>query len=430
MSDTHFLRFDGVSRPVAISNGPKLLDSLSDVFTTWPYEIIEPENCQEEPIITVKCKDGIYRLRSPWLVGNPKTSHEIDAACAMVVDLVAAHLDDHPNQFCFHAGAVEFHGHLIVFPNRYRAGKSLLCAALAGRGLRIFADDILKAAPGRPGDAVKGLATGVAPRLRLPLPNGLSGPAHRFFEQKSGSASARYLYLDLDDHELASYNTALPIGGFVLLEREEGASASLEPVESNDMLRRVVWQNFARGQRAEDILQHLRVLVEGSLKFRLRYDDLDEAAALLVQELTSDRMQNPFLRQIAFQEKNDEPPAVYFRPDPSSDWLQKVPGISEQIVSGDCFLADTSGQAIHHLNVTGAMIWRLHSSPVQRSEVLEIMQVAFPTVDSGQLEMDVGSVVDDLLSKKLLRGVDPDVPEESWSEAVAGPVEREIGDGV
>ncbi|MGI9408044.1 MAG: PqqD family protein [Hyphomicrobiaceae bacterium] len=410
MPSTHLLNFDGVSRPVALHDSPKLFDCLPHVFKSWPYDLLDADGDHGEPIISVRRDTEGYHLSSPWLIGNPLTQHEIDAACAIVVDLVAAHLDDCPMQLCIHAGAVEFHGHLIVFPNKYRAGKSLLCSALASRGFRIFSDDLLKVDTGVSDRQLKGLATGVAPRLRLPLPKGMGALTDDFVASRWGAASERYLYLDLTDAELAPYNTPLPMAGFVLLDREPGAAASLEPVSANEMLSRVIWQNFARGQNAEDILAQLHELVETSHRFRIRYDDLDDAVELLAREFSPDRVKSPFLRNKNVFRGVECTPIITYAAEPSSNYFQKSPGLREREVNGDCFLADANGQAIHQLNATGAMIWRLYTEPMQHAEAVGIMRMAFPDEPTDALERDTDTVVKALVKKGLLRAVDPDKP--------------------
>ena len=188
---------------------------------------------------------------------------------------------------------MEFAGRLVIFPSRYRAGKSVLCGCLAAQGRRLFADDVL---PLRAADNY-GVAPGTKPRLRLPLPGDLGDATRRFLKRHAGLASKRYLYLDLPPEQLARRGETAPIGGFVLLERDAAATRpGLSPVKESEVLRRVILQNFARDHAATDIMTRMRRLVARTRCYRLRYARAEDAVELLQQAFDAWPEAHPVMR--------------------------------------------------------------------------------------------------------------------------------------
>jgi hypothetical protein len=260
---------------------------------------------------------------------------------------------------CLHGGAVEFAGRLVIFPSRYRAGKSVLCGCLAAQGRRLFADDVL---PLREADNY-GVAPGTKPRLRLPLPDDLGDATRRFLKNHAGLASKRYLYLDLPPEQLARRGETAPIGGFVLLERDAAFRPSLSPVKESEVLRRVILQNFAREHAATDLMRRMRHLVAST---RCYPSTLSRASDV---------------------------PAGHFK---------RHPGAAEVEVDGERFLADPSGIAVHHLNPIGSAVWTLLEHPVTIKEATDTLHAAFPDLDRGRLERDVTSLIKSLTKRRLL----------------------------
>ncbi len=347
----------------------------------------------DTPIAIEDEGDG-FRLTSPWLKGPVRQQHEVDAACVLVAELYRAYLADHPELLCLHGGAVELGGRLVVFPSQYRAGKSLLGACFAAAGGRLFADDVLPI--GREHGSEQGLAAGVAPRLRLPLPDDLGPGAQRFFDRRRGPASERYLYLELERAELAPRGARAPIGAFVLLQREAGARATLSPIGDGEVLRQVVWQNFARETDAAGILGRLHAIVGAAGCFRLRYGRAEDAVALLRESFAdwepSLNSAKGSRRQVA-AEIEAALPAGSFR---------QRPGVAETLVDGEGFLTDPDGVAIHHLNPLAQALWRLLAEPMTVADLVELLRAAFPDADVEAIDRDVGLLIETLTRKRLL----------------------------
>jgi len=305
-----------------------------------------------------------------------------------------AYVHEDRELLCLHGAAAEFAGKLVLFPSNYRAGKSILSACLAASGVRLFGDDVL---PISLLDA-EGIAPGFAPRLRLPLPDNLGSETCDFIDKHNRLQGEQYLYLDLESDVLAPRGFQLPIGAFVLLEREEGTRPLLEIVSEVEVLRQVIWQNFARETEAPKILRVLSELVASSQRFRLRYDRAEDAVRLLL-EIFSDWSAQSGNRthDVAMADRQTSVahhllPGCYLR----------NPDISIVQIEDQMFLADGQGATIHHLNSIGTAIWSLLAEPMTADEMTNLLMAAFPDHEPGSIESDLSSLIDELLSKNLL----------------------------
>jgi hypothetical protein len=214
--------------------------------------------------------------RDIWF-GDP-----VSAACSVVANIMNARMQSERDLLCLHAAAVEVSGGLVVMPCRYRAGKSLLTAAFAATGHRVFNDDVVLLDPEN-GDAV---APGIAVRVRLPLPAGLDAATRDFLENCPGPRGTHYRYLGPANGVVAQLGERARIRGFVLLDRRDSGPAELTRIAPGTLLRQLIWQNFARCGSAERILETLASLAEGSECLQLRYSDLAQARSLLLSHFS------------------------------------------------------------------------------------------------------------------------------------------------
>jgi hypothetical protein len=322
--DCLYLTFDNMSKPVALINCRHLLECFPFIFPGWQIA----EALAENP--------------SPVLSLTREENSEDGAICLLVAELMRAYVHEDRQLLCLHGAAAEFAGKLVLFPNKYRAGKSVLSASLACAGVQLFCDDVLPISL-RTGE---GIAPGLAPRLRLPLPDNLSPPTRDYISKHNRLQGEQYLYLDLENDALAPRGRQLPIGAFVLLEREEGASPVLENVSEADILHQVIWQNFAREAEAPDILAVLSRLVAGSERLLLRYDRAEDAVRLLCEEFRDWSAQPETTNQDNVVAGRSTSVAHNLSP---GFYLRK-PDISIVQIEGQAFLADAQGATIHHLN--------------------------------------------------------------------------------
>ena len=413
--------FEGLDAPIAFVNARRIVKLLPAIFCYWPFRVRKAKAGAEAAVLSVHDNGEGYLIEAPWLDEACFREHEVDAICALIIEVNWAYLRGRPELLCIHGAAAEFSGRLVVFPNRYRAGKSVLSACLAAAGQRLFTDDILTVDPEAGDGEIYGVATGIAPRLRLPVPQDLGPALTRFLEERKGPQSELYRYLRLGTRELAPRGTRAPIGGFVLLERGQGQTPAIEPVSEADMLRQVVWQNFARHKDSSRILADLRTLIARSARYRMRYETADQAVALLQQtfgdwdavgrgmardageagEATATLLANP-------QQTESRDQRTSYRPaDPASEHLQQAPGVKEHEVDGEKFLADAAGAAIHNLNPTGAIIWQMLREPTTEREVVALLSELFPDVPAEQISNDVAGLLKGLEQQRLIRRVTP-----------------------
>jgi len=392
VSDVLHLTFEGLERPVSLVDCRHLLDHIPLVFPGWQIDVLSEYT--GPPILTLGYEKSTYILEADWLKKPIRRTDLVDTLCGLVVEVVRSYVRDNLNLLCLHGAAANFAGKLVVFPSKYRAGKSVLSACIAAADIHLFCDDVL------PISIVEGhgIAPGLAPRLRIPLPDNLSPKSRKFIQSSTGLEGNQYLYLDLDNDHLAARGSQAPVGAFILLEREEGAPLSLEAVSEAEVLHQVVWQNFARDAEAPRILEQLSWLVSGAQRFRLRYDRAEDAVDLLKKTFKTWPSKVPKgPESIATTAPDSNSPTLV----PPDCYLRRAE-IRVVSINGESFLADSEGAAIHHLNPVGTAIWTLLAEPVTMVDMVDLLLTAFPGIGDDQVRDDVAALVDTLASKNLL----------------------------
>lgn len=385
--------FAGLSKPVQLTDCDELLKHIPLVFPGW--SIHTAPDTAEAPILDL-CRQGeTYVLQGHWLA-EPLTRNDMaDALSALVAELMRAYVQQDERLLCLHGAAAEFNGKLVIFPSKYRAGKSILSACLAAAGVQLFCDDVLPIglAEGQ------GIAPGLALRLRKSLPDNLAPESLGFVDRHIRLRGENYLYLDLADGLMAPRGRQLPIGAFVLLEREPGVTTLLEEVSAAEVLQQVVWQNFAREAEAPKILELLSRLAANAQRFRLRYDRAEDAVWLLQQTFNCwpdealEAAAGEPLANVQDAAECNLPRGCY----------RRNPEVTIVQVDDQCFLADRQGAAIHHLNPTGSAIWTLVSEAMTLDEITAVFLAAFPDLDHDQARRDVTNLVGELMKKNLLQ---------------------------
>lgn len=403
------LAFEGISRPVELIDSDELVACFSAVLRGWRFA--EVASSPARPVITLRRTASGYGLDSPWRSSPASYPDRVDAVCSFLVDLVKAYIADDTSLLCLHCAAVEFAGRLVIFPNRYRAGKSTLCAHLAASGVRLYADDVLPIRE-RPN---RGVAPGILPRLRLPLPADASAAFRAFVDRRQGFGNKRYLYLDIDDDGLAPLGAEAPIGGFVILRREPNAEPALEPASKSEILQSAILRNFAYDVQAADILGRLHGLVDEALCFTLRYDNAEQAVALLTEAFgrwPSSPQPGPqdggVVPETTARETSGrgavvgETSARGAAAGAPPSRLRRNPRVVEEAVDHDVFLVNPDSEAIYQLNPVGAALWRLLAEPIGTAQAVDVLHAAFPDVARSQIENDVAELIADLVARGLV----------------------------
>jgi hypothetical protein len=190
-------------------------------------------------------------------------------------------LQENPRHLCLHAAAVRVGRGLVCFPSVHKAGKSTLCVALAALGRLVYCDDVLPIEPRNN----NGIAMGIMPRLRRPLPAEVRHALLDFIKARGGPADKDWLYVKLRESEIAPFGEQAPITSLVLLDRKRRGNARLVQVGRSEMLKELILQNFADQIPPAAIMDRLLAITLRAQCSRLHYSRISDAAKLLVDKL-------------------------------------------------------------------------------------------------------------------------------------------------
>ncbi|MBF0356087.1 MAG: hypothetical protein HQL43_12705 [Alphaproteobacteria bacterium] len=271
------LGLQGLRAPVALVGCAELEPLIQSVLWGWPIERLDLGQARAAPGITIRKDRQGYRRISAWSDGKIFFPQPVDAVCDFLVDLVRAYIQDNPPLLCLHCAAVKTGAGLVVFPSSYAAGKSTLAMHMAAGGAELFADDVM---PLRKEDGF-GIAPGILPRLRLPLPEETGRGLAGFLKERAAAHSPSFAYYAMKPGELAAHGEAAPIAALVLLERKPGLAARIEEVGTAEMLKSTILRNFSKSVPGIEVLDRLNVLVSTARRFRLTYATSEQAVDCL-----------------------------------------------------------------------------------------------------------------------------------------------------
>lgn len=377
---------------------------LAELLRGWTFEPWQGQAC-DAVLAMDMTPAGRFVITGRWVAEIKDRSDVVDAACGFIAELIRAYVNEVPDRLCLHAAGALCGGRLLVFLGTRRAGKSVLCAAMAAAGLRLAGDDIIMI------DATDGggIAGGFSPRLRLPLPQNLAPATRSFIQSHSGTIGRQYAYLTLAPDLIASKDERFDIGAFIILDRKEAGPAVLRPIGKSTSLSAVIWQNFARRAPSADILDRLYALVERCGACILEYSAAEEAAQLLQERFSTwpAGIQADAAAAHAGKDAAPRPAAIAAAKAPAggpplTGRFSRRDGVAERQLEGKCFLADNEGGTITVLNQMAAAIWRALSEPATLDELVVLAALAFPDTDPAVIEADVGSILRDFLSESLI----------------------------
>ncbi len=402
LTQSEMLRLGDLPAPVALRVPDNVLGLLGELLHGWTFEPWQGGDC--EPVLAMRITPaGRFGITGRWIPEPFDCSDRVDAACAFIAELIRAYVNEIPARLCLHAAGAVCGGRLLVFLGTRRAGKSVLCAAMAAAGLRLAGDDVImiEAAGGH------GVAGGFSPRLRLPLPESLAPATRSFIQAHSGPSGRQYAYLDLGADLIAAKGERFDIGAFILLDRKDSGPAVLRPIAKSASLSAVIWQNFARRAPSAEILDRLYALVERSGACILEYSAAEEAVEVLQERFAAWPAGG---QPDAVRAGGHQPPrpavaagakAPANRP-PLTGRFRRRDGVAGRELDGKCFLADNDGGTITVLNQMAAAIWRALGEPATADELVDLAVLAFPGTDRAVIAADVGSILRDFLSEDLI----------------------------
>lgn len=375
------IRFEDTNATIEIPDDAAFRAALNAAAFDWPYREARELGA---PVATVRASGGSYEVTAPD--EEPFTATAVSAACSVIVDAVKAAIEANPSRLCFHCGSVLLGGQLVLLAGPFRAGKSSLIARMAADGHAVFGDDVLPLDE----EDLRGVAIGVAPRLRLPLPASSSKAMRAFVTQWATAQDDRYLYFR--PPSLAMRGANAPLGAVVLLDRRTDGPAQLLQATEGAALRSLIARNFSRADSAQELLDRLHGVAARLPRFTLRYSSLEEAAALLGRVFVDGAPppeRYPLAETKSMEEAAGAPAVASLNQDLL---LRRNPAVRMRTVDGEVFLTDAEGWGIHHLNASGAGLWRLLEQPVTTREAVDVMAAAFPAVSRQMLEQDVSDL--------------------------------------
>lgn len=387
------IRFDGMAGEVCVPNEQALLKSIEQIAPTWKYSCtpIQGEACGLPNNWIAKVSNntqhpGTFNIESIYLdeplLGLPTAS----ALCALMADLLEAHIGESQNPIALHAGAVAMGNRLIAITGPRRAGKSTLIARLCAEpDLQIFCDDVLPISP-----LGEGIALGVAPRLRLPLPAKASKHFTQFANQHLGPNDSRYGYLCTGN--LAHHGNRLPLGAIVVLDRQTDTAACLHTMNEDDALFYALEQNMGNFESPAKALEATQALLGKLICVRLVYSNLEEAVQLLRKAFDGEEGINPDLPVKPAQDWLPSAPETEALAAPDQVF-KRTPTTALRRIGQSAFLWQAGEHTIWRLNTVGQAVWALLEIPGNAKELAQSLAEVFVQTKLQDIEVDVRRVL-------------------------------------
>lgn len=272
------LYFEGVKQPIRFINCDELHPLLKSIFRDSQIELVSSYSGEDTSIIIERTVQG-YERSSLWLDKPAVFKDPVDAVCDLTVDLIHAFVGDHQGCLCLHSAAALFNQGLFLFPSTYRSGKSTLSLHLAFNKVPLFTDDALPVIA----ETNEGMATGLFPRLRLPLPESVTPAFRDYVRQRIALRNDRYCYVSQDGNEQPQLGSLATIKGIVLLDLcTDNKETVLTEAGRKEVIKEMILRNFARQNKALDIVERIYTIVERAECYKLTYSDPNLAAACLI----------------------------------------------------------------------------------------------------------------------------------------------------
>ena len=84
---------------------------------------------------------------------------------------------------------------------------------------------------------------------------------------------------------MVPYGTSAPVAGIILLERQQVAKPELVVENKKEAIKEIILRNFARESSPAAIVDRIQSIVDDGDCLRLIYQDVPEAADLLLETL-------------------------------------------------------------------------------------------------------------------------------------------------
>lgn len=393
----------GIGKCLRVEYAPEVVAALTQAMPGWPITVSAAKGIAPQRYI-YQDTQGLWQgsFDEPHEYHLPSSA---SAACSLVGDLISQRLAGSPELLGLHCGSVEINHRLVLFPESSKAGKSTLTVALAAAGYRVFGDDVLGlTAQG------EGVAMGVAPRLRLPLPDGFATEFVDYATHFAGPEDDRYRFVIPQNDRLAQYNDSCPVGAIVLLDREaKVVTPEVITLSPSEGLLQLLCQNFAHDTDSESLFKHLLPLMQTVPCLLLRYSEPLAGAqhlAHIIKNAPTDAISSASLLSTPSatpSRSTVSAPLTHTAQQAalSTVWVTQN-NISTYPVGDELFLIDNRTGAIHRLNSSGKLVWLLlQQAPLLGHELAELVAEHF-SVLLHDATPDVNSLLIALARAKLI----------------------------
>lgn len=395
------LRFRGIPQGVLVPDRPELRHGLEDILAGWPVEfrpLARPEDARGEVLSALNpSADGAsYALASRYTDTPLFGLGLAGALCGLLADVLTAHAEANPGAFTLHCGAVRFGDGIAVLCGPRRAGKSTLVARLGAEpDLAVFCDDVL------PVDADgQGLALGLAPRLRLPLPPDASARFRDHVEAHLGPADDRYGYLCTPT--VARHGTRAPIAALIVLDRRESGPARLHRLDPDDGMKHLLARNFGDLASPAQAFALAEATARQARCLTLVYSDLEDAVALLRRATLGDGA------DVAPPLPPAPASAARARPvDPETIWTRADDAVTRR-VGASAFLWRPADTTLWQMNHVAEMAWTALEIPGSARDVAETLADLFPDEPPDRILADTATLLARLADHDLARPLSPE----------------------
>lgn len=383
-----------IGRCVRVENAADAIAALSQAMPGWPLTV-QPAAGPTPDMYIYRDEQGLWQgwRDDPEEFDLPSSAA---VACSLVGELIGRRLDAEPALLGLHCGSVEINGQLVIFPESSKAGKSTLTAAFAAAGYRVFGDDVLGLT-----EAGAGVAMGVAPRLRMPLPSSFSSEFVDYVERHAGPEDECYRFVIPAENALARYNDSSPIGAIVLLERGAQITApELIELAPGEGLLQLLGQNFADSDTPSAALfARLLPSIQRIPCLLLRYSEPLAGARYLAQAID-----NPQLHKHRTASLLDHPVA---RAEGAAEcalgnvW-RAASGVSVYPLGEELFLIHPASGVLHRLNASAKIAWQLLQQEPVSGDALSDVIAAYFNAPRAAVSQDIAVLLNALADAGLI----------------------------
>lgn len=391
------LTFEGADGAIGFA-APDMAMAFRRVVHSWP--VIE-SSVPSGPFAEVQQQGNRWALEVFRPEPRKESYNPVNGICDLIVELNWSRLRQRNELLCLHAAGVAMGENLVVFPSGRRAGKSTLTAELSRRGHCVFSDDVLAVELNDDG-VPQGLATGISPRLRIPLPEDASKAFCDWVAADAGPGNRQYKYLT--DTPVASYGTSLPLGAIVTLDRVDGdVVPTISEMDAREVLPVLIHQNFGRFGHAGRALAAFEAIARDLPCLRLTYGSFEKAADLLEASVADGLLGSTAAASTVHGTVPNFGGIV--EPFDNSRAYRRRPGFQGVEIQGEVFVADPDGIGIFRLGPGMLPIWRLLEGAMKAPDIVAVLGDVFPDTRTEILVNDVDAALRQLNSAGLIEAM-------------------------